>query len=670
MVASREYEHWINATMQTAATARCSPAQDIVADLKARLPFYWIDWIATEPKGQGASCTVAGVVKIVSASVFSYISSVLPAVVIGDLLYSNTDGQLGLSEVLLSTGFIGVLWALIGGQPLCIIGVTMPVAIFTSVCYILAEQLEVPFLPWLGWVCIFSGLMHIALAALGAVRFVQATTAFSCEIFGFFISVTYIYDAAVDVLDPLLMGLGIQEVPIFWTLGSSENTRLETYTVQVRGSAFANLCIAAGTFSMCMSLHHAQQWRLFVPCVRTLLADYAAPLALVVFTALSFLPEVDAAVGDGRLIVPDSTGLVPSFNRSWIVPLYPGSVDPAADLFVNATASPRVLASWHVALALVPAIMLTALFFFDHNVSSKLAQDPKFHLRKPSAYHWDFSVLGLEVLLVGLVGLPPGNGLIPQAPLHTRALSTIELRNGANGPQETYTKVVETRWSNLLQSVGVFCTVFAMPALATVPQGSLSGVFLFLGVAGFEGNELWERSILMLTQPSLRPQDLRYMPANGVPFLKVQIYTLVQLAFVACVFVLAKMPYVAVAFPLLIAVLIPFRIYLLPCIFTDAELDALDPPASPPETGLDAHDPPDPSDGEHPPPQRPSTGAKGEGGEQPAEPLPIPSTANSLEGGSPLSGASAGESTPVWLRTAASRLTDSSTAAGSPSQRV
>ena len=59
--------------------------------------------------------------------------------------------------MLISTGGMGVVWALVGGQPLCIIGVTMPVAIFTSVCYKLAEALDAPFLPWLGWVCIFSG---------------------------------------------------------------------------------------------------------------------------------------------------------------------------------------------------------------------------------------------------------------------------------------------------------------------------------------------------------------------------------------------------------------------------------------------------------------------------------------------------------------------------------
>jgi hypothetical protein len=79
----------------------------------------------------------------------------------------------------LSTGGTGIIWAFFGGQPLCIIGVTMPVAIFVSVCYILSLEVGVPFLPWMGWICVISGLMHILLAATGAVRFVNQTTAFS-----------------------------------------------------------------------------------------------------------------------------------------------------------------------------------------------------------------------------------------------------------------------------------------------------------------------------------------------------------------------------------------------------------------------------------------------------------------------------------------------------------
>lgn len=54
----------------------------------------------------------------------------------------------------------------------------------------------------------------------------------------------------------------------------------------------------------------------------------------------------------------------------------------------------------YIAAALVPAFLITMLFWFDHNVSSKMAQQEEFNLRKPGAYHWDFLVLS------GLVGGP------------------------------------------------------------------------------------------------------------------------------------------------------------------------------------------------------------------------------------------------------------------------
>ena len=78
-----------------------------------------------------------------------------------------------------------------------------------------------------------------------------------------------------------------------------------------------------------------------------------------------------------------------------------------------------------VAVALVPALIITVLFFFDHNVSAQLAQVDDFNLEKPPAYHYDFLLQGLNTLLLGLLGLPPTNGVLPQAPMHTRSLMGV-----------------------------------------------------------------------------------------------------------------------------------------------------------------------------------------------------------------------------------------------------
>jgi boron transporter len=51
-----------------------------------------------------------------------------------------------------------------------------------------------------------------------------------------------------------------------------------------------------------------------------------------------------------------------------------------------------------------------------------MAQGSEFPLRKPPGFHYDFFLLGVTTFLAGLLGLPAPNGLIPQAPIHTKSL--------------------------------------------------------------------------------------------------------------------------------------------------------------------------------------------------------------------------------------------------------
>lgn len=71
----------------------------------------------------------------------------------------------------------------------------------------------------------------------------------------------------------------------------------------------------------------------------------------------------------------------------------------------------------YIAGALVPALIITILFYFDHSVSSQLAQTPDFNLRKPSAYSWDLLLLGFMTFACGILGIPPVNGVLPQVRL-------------------------------------------------------------------------------------------------------------------------------------------------------------------------------------------------------------------------------------------------------------
>ena len=53
----------------------------------------------------------------------------------------------------------------------------------------------------------------------------------------------------------------------------------------------------------------------------------------------------------------------------------------------------------YIFAALIPALMIAGLYFFDHSVASQMAQQKEFNLKKPSAYHHDILLLGFMVCM-------------------------------------------------------------------------------------------------------------------------------------------------------------------------------------------------------------------------------------------------------------------------------
>jgi len=56
----------------------------------------------------------------------------------------------------------------------------------------------------------------------------------------------------------------------------------------------------------------------------------------------------------------------------------------------------------YIFAAIVPALMVTGLYFFDHSVASQMAQQKEFNLKNPSAYHYDILILGVMVFICSL----------------------------------------------------------------------------------------------------------------------------------------------------------------------------------------------------------------------------------------------------------------------------
>ena len=67
------------------------------------------------------------------------------------------------------------------------------------------------------------------------------------------------------------------------------------------------------------------------------------------------------------------------------------------------------------------------VFFYSQSL---IAQGSEFPLRKPPGFHYDFFLLGVTTFIAGLLGVPAPNGLIPQAPIHTRSLVVMRRVKG------------------------------------------------------------------------------------------------------------------------------------------------------------------------------------------------------------------------------------------------
>lgn len=150
-----------------------------------------------------------------------------------------------------------------------------------------------------------------------------------------------------------------------------------------------------------------------------------------------------------------------------------------------------------------------------------MAQGSEFPLRKPPGFHWDFFILGITTFIAGLIGVPAPNGLIPQAPIHTRSLLVLgrQEKKDEEMPEkdphpsqlrpEVPIAVVEQRVSNLAQ--GALCLVLLtgpfLHVLNLVPKGALAGLFWFMGIDALLSNGITHRILYFLRDRELTPAD-------------------------------------------------------------------------------------------------------------------------------------------------------------------
>ncbi len=245
-------------------------------------------------------------------------------------------------------------------------------------------------------------------------------------------------------------------------------------------------------------------------------------------------------------------------------------------------------------MALPIGILLTLLFYYDHNVSSLTAQAKQFPLTKPAGFHWDFFLLGCTCFVAGIVGLPLPNGLVPQAPVHTDSCTVYEDRlkvtkekaaDDEDSEWEQHNRrvveaveVKEQRVSHWLMALALIGTMTGplLDVLHTMPRALFSGVFFVVGSGSvFSGGISQNIYFLFTERQFVDPGDLRLKVKKS----RIALYLMFQWLGVASSVAISQ-TIAAIGFPIIIVSLIPLRWIILPRIFTEEELLILDAPTA------------------------------------------------------------------------------------------
>ncbi|KAI3625394.1 hypothetical protein CBS9595_000755 [Malassezia furfur] len=526
------------------------------ADVRRRLPYYASDW-TDALRGSSLPIVMASVVQI-------FFINLMPAIAYVLDMYDRTDGSYGVNEVILASALAAIVFSLFSVQPLTFVGVTGLTNLMNYTVYDIAHNHyglnRQEYLRLQCWMLIWGAGFHFLAAIFNLCDYTRFVTDMISDTFGLYVGVIYVQKG----IELLVREFG--PAPLDNATGWLAVTIAVLFSVTVY---FATM-VGASTYLPFQ--------------LRRLVGQLAFVAGCLFWTGFSNFPGhtlKDVAVS--RL--PITRSFFPTLDRDWVVDFWNAEVQW---VFVGAPLG----------------FLLTLLFYFDHNVSSVMAQARKFPITKPAGFHWDFFLLGCTTFVSGILGLPVPNGLVPQAPYHTDSLAvytqepiTDEEQHGARRVSLTgnasllyithfahvrIARVVEQRLSHFV--IGLL-TIGAMTrpilvALGTMPRAVFAGVFLVVGWASIESNPIVLRTLSLLQDRSAVPMAKSARP----PLMQLRRRTIALFVGIQWLFfgmtIAISQTIAAIGFPVIIILMIPCRVYFVPRLFAPHELETLDAPTA------------------------------------------------------------------------------------------
>uniref|UniRef100_A0A673YTH9 Anion exchange protein n=1 Tax=Salmo trutta TaxID=8032 RepID=A0A673YTH9_SALTR len=527
------------------------PFGGLIRDVKRRYPKYVSDF----KDALNAQCA--------AAVIFIYFAALSPAITFGGLLGEKTEGLIGVSELIVATAVQGVLFCLLGAQPLLVVGFSGPLLVFEEAFYSFCKGNGIEYLTgrvWIGFWLIVIVVTTVALEGSFLVRFVSR---FTQEIFSFLISLIFIFET-FSKIGKIFMEHPLQRC--YLDNSTAENATMENSTaelllgngtisvvsVKVLGepnTALLSLVLMSGTFFIAFYLRKFKNSAFFPGKLRRIIGDFGVPIAILIMVL------VDYSIRDTytqKLSVPSGFSVTSPEKRGWVInPL--GMYTP--------------FPIWMMFGSVLPALLVFILIFMETQITTLIVSKKERMLVKGSGFHLDLLVIVVLGGTSALFGLPWMAAATVRSVTHANAL-TVMSKAVAPGDKPRIQEVKEQRVTGLLVAILVGLSIVIGDLLRQIPIAVLFGIFLYMGVMSLNGIQFTERLMLLLMPPKYHP-DHTYV--RKVKTLRMHLYTVIQLVCLAALW--AVMSTVAsLAFPFVLILTVPVKMFLLSRIFTAREI--------------------------------------------------------------------------------------------------
>uniref|UniRef100_A0A669CY93 Anion exchange protein n=1 Tax=Oreochromis niloticus TaxID=8128 RepID=A0A669CY93_ORENI len=484
----------------------------------------------------------------IAAVIFIYFAALSPTITFGGLLGEKTEGMMGVTELIVSTATIGVIFSLFAGQPLLITGFSGPLLVFEEAFYKFCQVYNFEYLTgrvWIGFWLIFIVLVIVAAEGSFLVRYISP---FTQEIFAFLISLIFIYETFSKLIKVF------KEHPLMavYPTDASGSQNLDGPIYNQPNTALLSLVLMMGTFFVAFFLRKFRNSRFLGGKARRIIGDFGIPISILVSVL------VDYAITDTytqKLNVPSGFSVTSPDKRGW---------------FISPFGDKKPFPTWMMGASVVPALLVFILIFMETQITSLIVSKKERRLVKGSGFHLDLLLIVILGALCPLFGLPWLTAATVRSVTHVNAL-TVMSKATAPGEKPMIQEVKEQRLTGLLVAVLVGMSIVMTDILRLIPLAVLFGIFLYMGVTSLTGIQLYERITLMVTPAKHHPDHIY---VTKVKTWRMNMFTIIQLACIVALWVV-KSTAASLAFPFVLIMTVPLRRLILSRIFEERELQAV-----------------------------------------------------------------------------------------------